>query len=86
VGDCAILRAGGRTRTDHASLDIALAFALYANVTGRESFLLERAWPVLSGLAEWIKTRVTPNQNAFEIRDSNGDRRTGIARTQRCLY
>jgi hypothetical protein len=42
-------------REDHGSLDIARAFALCANVTGSEAFLDEKAWPVLSGVAEGLR-------------------------------
>jgi len=37
---------------DHGSLDVARAFAFYANATGQAEFRLEKAWPVLSGVAE----------------------------------
>jgi protein-glucosylgalactosylhydroxylysine glucosidase len=59
-------------REDHASLDIARAFALFANVTGDDIFLREKAWPVLSGVAEWIKSRVYKSQDGYEIRASMG--------------
>ena len=39
-------------REDHASLDVARAFALCANVVGDDRFLREKAWPVLSGVAQ----------------------------------
>lgn len=57
---------------DHVSLDIARAFAMYADVSGDQEFLRTRAWPVLSGVAEWITTRVTQTPRGFEIRDSMG--------------
>jgi trehalose/maltose hydrolase-like predicted phosphorylase len=59
-------------REDHASLDIARAFALCADVTGDQAFLQEKAWPVLSGVAEWIKSRVTKRRGKYEIRSSMG--------------
>ena len=59
-------------REDHASLDIARAFALCANVTGDYAFLRDKAWPVLSGVAEWIKSRVTKRRGKYEIRASMG--------------
>jgi protein-glucosylgalactosylhydroxylysine glucosidase len=59
-------------REDHASLDIARAFALFANVTGDDTFLREKAWPVLSGVAEWIKSRVCKGKDGYEIRASMG--------------
>ena len=48
----------GAAREDHVSLHIALAFAFYADVTGDQRFLRERAWPVLAGVADWIASRV----------------------------
>jgi trehalose/maltose hydrolase-like predicted phosphorylase len=57
---------------DHASLDVARAFALYADVTGQGEFRLERAWPVLSGVAEWIVSRVHRTADGYEIRNSMG--------------
>jgi hypothetical protein len=59
-------------REDHVSLDIARAFALYADVTSDEAFLLDKAWPVLSGVAEWVKSRVTKRRGKYEIRASMG--------------
>jgi hypothetical protein len=59
-------------REDHASLDIARAFALCADVTGDDAFLRDKAWPVLSGVAEWIKSRVTKRRGKYEIRSSMG--------------
>jgi trehalose/maltose hydrolase-like predicted phosphorylase len=59
-------------REDHASLDIARAFALCANVTGDYTFLRDKAWPVLSGVADWIKSRVTKRRGKYEIRASMG--------------
>ena len=51
--------AEGATREDHVSLHVAHAFAFFAEVTGNEPFRRERAWPVLSGVADWIVSRVT---------------------------
>jgi trehalose/maltose hydrolase-like predicted phosphorylase len=59
-------------REDHASLDIARAFALCADVTGDDAFLRDKAWPVLSGVAEWVKSRVTKRRGKYEIRASMG--------------
>jgi trehalose/maltose hydrolase-like predicted phosphorylase len=57
---------------DHASLDVARAFALYADVTGQGEFRLEKAWPVLSGVADWIVSRVHRTADGYEIRNSMG--------------
>jgi trehalose/maltose hydrolase-like predicted phosphorylase len=59
-------------REDHASLDIARAFALCADATGDDAFLRDKAWPVLSGVAEWVKSRVTKRRGKYEIRASMG--------------
>ncbi len=59
-------------REDHATLDIARAFALFADATGDLGFLEEKAWPVLAGTAEWIKSRVTKSARGYEIRASMG--------------
>lgn len=52
---------------DHVSLHVARAFALYADVTGDEVFLEEDAWPVLSGVADWIVSRTTRTKRGLEI-------------------
>jgi hypothetical protein len=57
-------------REDHASLDIARAFALCADVTGDDAFLRDKAWPVLAGVAEWVKSRVTKRRGKYEIHAS----------------
>ena len=59
-------------REDHASLDIARAFALCADVMGDDAFLRDKAWPVVSGVAEWLKSRVTKRRGRYEIRSSMG--------------
>ncbi len=57
---------------DHVSLDVAHAFAAHAHLTGDPEFLMERAWPVLSGVAEWIGTRVKRLPEGYAIRASMG--------------
>ena len=57
---------------DHVSLDVALAFAFYADVTGDERFLREEAWPVLAGVADWITSRVTKTGCGYEIQKAMG--------------
>src|ERR1700709_360728 len=46
-------------RDDQVSWDIARALARCADVTGDDAVLRDKAWPVLSGVAEWTKSRVT---------------------------
>jgi protein-glucosylgalactosylhydroxylysine glucosidase len=57
---------------DHVSLDIALAFSFYCDVTSDRRFLHEKAWPVLCGVADWIESRVTKTKRGYEIRRSMG--------------
>ncbi len=54
-----------------------------ADVTGDEAFLRDKAWPVLSGVAEWVKSRVTKRRGKYEISCLNGYRRAQIALRQR---
>ena len=62
----------GAAHEDHGSLHTARAFALYADVTGDDAFLRERAWPVLSGVADWIVSRTTRTKRGLEILRATG--------------
>jgi trehalose/maltose hydrolase-like predicted phosphorylase len=65
--------ASGATREDHVSLHVALAFAFHADATGDERFRHAQAWPVLSGVADWITGRVTPGRRGrYDWRDVGG--------------
>ena len=57
---------------DHVSLDVARAFTIYADVVGDEEFLRTKAWPVLSGVAEWLTTRAVRTTRGYEILTSMG--------------
>lgn len=57
---------------DHVSLDVARAFALFADVTGDVEFLRNRAWPVVSGVAKWLTSRVSRTRRGFDIGESMG--------------
>lgn len=57
---------------DHVSLDVAHAFALHAWLTGDDEFLRAKAWPVLSGVADWISSRAIRSAKGYEIRASMG--------------
>lgn len=57
---------------DHVTLDVAIALVQYAYATGDWEFLAEKAWPVLSGAARWIESRVHKSRNGYEIRHSMG--------------
>ncbi len=57
---------------DHVSLDVARAFAFHAYATGNMEFLRSKAWPVLSGVANWITSRVTFGDRGYEILSAMG--------------
>jgi len=57
---------------DHVSLDVARAFVFYADVTGDREFLRTRAWPVVSGVCEWITSRVSKVRGGYAIKASMG--------------
>ena len=56
----------------HVSLDIAMAFDVYARVTGDAEFARESAWPVLRGVSRWIESRVTKTARGYEILNITG--------------
>ena len=62
----------GAWHEDHVSLDVARAFALYGYATDNAEFVRERGWPVLSGVADWIVSRVVKGRRGYEIRASMG--------------
>jgi trehalose/maltose hydrolase-like predicted phosphorylase len=70
--ESAPLPGSGSWHEDHVSLDVAHAFAFHADVTGDGRFLRERAWPVLSGVADWIVSRVTRSERGYEIKAAMG--------------
>ncbi len=57
----------GAAHEDHGSLHTARAFALYADATGDRRFLDEDAWPILSGVSDWIVSRVTRTERGYEF-------------------
>lgn len=65
---------------DHGSLDVARAFALYADITSLSEFRQLKAWPVLSGVADWIVSRTHRAADGYEIRASMGiaERKTPV--------
>jgi hypothetical protein len=70
--ECTPMPGSASWHEDHVSLDVARAFALHAYVTGDQEFMRDRAWPVLSGVAKWIKSRVERSRRGYEIRSSMG--------------
>lgn len=57
---------------DHGSLHIARAFDQYAMATGDARFARDRAWPILSGVADWAVSRVTLTGRGYELLRATG--------------
>lgn len=64
--------AAAAMREDHISLDVARGFGWYADATGDLNFLRERAWPVLSGVSDWIVSRVSKQGRGYGFREVGG--------------
>jgi hypothetical protein len=62
----------GAWQEDHISLDVALAFEFHAAVSGDGDFLLDKAWPILSGVSDWLVSRVAETPRGYEIQHSMG--------------
>src|SRR5438128_985088 len=56
----------------HVNMSVAYAFARFVHATGDARFERENAWPILSGVAEWLESRVTETSRGFEIRECIG--------------
>ncbi|HYD11899.1 MAG TPA: hypothetical protein VEC11_03530 [Allosphingosinicella sp.] len=63
---------GGAAHEDHISLHVARAFSLYADISGDRAFLADEAWPILSGVADWIVSRTVRTPRGIEIPSSMG--------------
>ena len=61
-----------KTDKDHVTLDVGLAFELYASVTGDRVFGRLEALPVVAGVAEWLLSRVEATRRGLEIRRVRG--------------
>ncbi|WP_374516342.1 glycoside hydrolase family 65 protein [Brevundimonas sp.] len=64
--------ASAAAREDHINLHVARAFTWFADVTGDVRFLRERAWPVLSGVADWFVDRVDRSRAGYDLREGGG--------------
>jgi trehalose/maltose hydrolase-like predicted phosphorylase len=62
----------GAAFAHHVSLGVAHAFAQFGFITGDAEFLRARAWPVLVGVTEFLRSRVTHTARGFEIQRSMG--------------
>jgi trehalose/maltose hydrolase-like predicted phosphorylase len=70
--EAAPLPAKATWHEDHVSLDVALAFASYCDITDDRRFLTEKAWPVLCGVSDWIVSRVAKTPRGYEFLRSMG--------------
>ncbi len=70
--EAAPLPATAMWHEDHVTLDVALAFAGFSEITGDQRFLRDKAWPVLCGVADWLESRVTKTARGYEILRSMG--------------
>jgi hypothetical protein len=68
---------GGPATEHHVSMDVAIAFARYVHATGDQTFARAEAFPVLSGVADWIESRVERTGRGYEIRGVVGIAETG---------
>lgn len=64
--------ASASNREDHINLHVARAFAHHLDATGDEGFLREAAWPVVSGVADWLVDRVDRTRTGYSIREGGG--------------
>jgi hypothetical protein len=69
--------ARGPSTEHHVSMDVAIAFARYVHATGDQAFARDEAFPVLSGVANWIESRVERTGRGYEIRSVVGIAETG---------
>ena len=70
--ECAPMPGSASWHEDHVSLDVARAFALHGYLSGDHEFLRAKAWPVLSGVAQWIESRVVSSKRGYEVRGAMG--------------
>jgi hypothetical protein len=61
-----------KTDKDHVTLDVGLAFELYAAVTGDPIFGRLEGLPVIAGIAEWLLSRLEATERGLEIRRVRG--------------
>jgi hypothetical protein len=61
-----------KTDKDHISLDVGIAFELYAGITGDRRFARDEAMPVIDGVVEWLLSRIGWTARGAEIRLARG--------------
>ena len=70
--ESAPLGAKGPGYSHHVTCVVANAFADYADATGDRQFTADRAWPVISGVADWVMSRTTCTPRGVEIKAAMG--------------
>jgi protein-glucosylgalactosylhydroxylysine glucosidase len=61
-----------KTDKDHVSLDVGIAYELFASVTGDRLFAQLEALPAVAGIAEWLLSRTEATDRGLEIRRVRG--------------
>lgn len=62
----------GAAHAAHVTLHVARAFALQADTVGDMRYLRETGWPILSGVADWLASRLTQTERGFELLRATG--------------
>ncbi|MFK4793781.1 hypothetical protein [Sphingobium sp. ZW T5_29] len=62
----------GAAHAAHVSLHVARAFALHAEAVRDVRYLREKGWPILSGVADWLASRLTQTTRGFELLRATG--------------
>jgi protein-glucosylgalactosylhydroxylysine glucosidase len=62
----------GAAHAAHVSLHVARSFALQAEAERDMRYLRETGWPILSGVADWLASRVTRTTRGFELLRATG--------------
>ena len=70
--ESAPLGAKGPGYSNHVTCVVANAFADYADATGDRHFTGRHAWPIVSGVAEWVMSRTTCTARGVEIKAAMG--------------
>lgn len=68
--------ASAAARELHVNMHVARAFTLHARATGDRRFREEKAWPVLSGVSDWLVDRAERGRSGYHLRDIGGPAET----------
>ena len=62
----------GAAHAAHVTLHVARAFALQAEAERDMRYLRDTGWPILSGVAAWLASRLTQTTRGFELSRATG--------------